>query len=142
MGKVPEDYKGQILCPYLKKNGKRHYRLFSLTLIPGKILDCNIKSSICKYLEDNKVRSNRQHGFVESKSCFINLISFYDKDRHCRWGGEIDGMHVKFRKAFVTGFHDIRISKLRKYDLVEITIRWICKWLDDCVQRIVINGSL
>lgn len=50
-----------------------------LTLIPGNTMEHIIKESISKYLEKNKVIGNSQHGFVRSKSCFTNLIFFYDK---------------------------------------------------------------
>lgn len=44
--------------------------------IPSKIMVQVFKKSIVKHLEGNKVIRNGQQGFIKSKSCLINLISF------------------------------------------------------------------
>ena len=71
-----------MLYPIFKKGKKRNlgnYRPISLTSIPGKILEQIIKWSLCKHLENNTVITRSQHGFVKSKSCQTNLISFFDQ---------------------------------------------------------------
>lgn len=40
------------------------------------MLEKIIKETICKHLKDNEEMSYDQHGFVKSKLCHINVISF------------------------------------------------------------------
>uniref|UniRef100_A0A674JIV0 Reverse transcriptase domain-containing protein n=1 Tax=Terrapene triunguis TaxID=2587831 RepID=A0A674JIV0_9SAUR len=70
MGEIPEDWKRANIVPIYKKGNKDNlgnYRPVSLTSVPGKIMEQIIKQSICKHLEDNKVISNSQHGFIKNK---------------------------------------------------------------------------
>ena len=39
------------------------------------------------------------------------------------------------------GSHDILVRKLVKTGLDKVTIQWICNWLADRPQRVLINGS-
>lgn len=51
-------------------------------------------------------------------------------------------MYFDFSKAFNTVSYDKLISKLRKYSPDEITVRWMCDWLDHYVQKVVISCSV
>lgn len=42
---------------------------------------------------------------------------------------------------FGAACHDFLVSKLRKYSFAKPAIGCACKWLENCTQRIVINGS-
>ncbi|KAJ7395473.1 rna-directed dna polymerase from mobile element jockey-like [Pitangus sulphuratus] len=37
--------------------------------------------------------------------------------------------------------HNIHLSKLERHGFDEWKVRWIRKWLDGCIQRVVISGS-
>lgn len=77
-GEVSSDWKLANAVPIFKK-GKEdpgNYTPFSLTSVPGKIMEKIILGGIEKYLEDNALNGHSQHGFVWGKSCFSNLISF------------------------------------------------------------------
>ncbi|CAM5117477.1 unnamed protein product [Eretmochelys imbricata] len=65
---------------YKKENEDNlgNYKPVSLTSVPGKIMEQIIKQSICKHLEDNKVISNIQHGFVKT-----NRTAFFDRRSPC-----------------------------------------------------------
>ncbi|RMC07715.1 hypothetical protein DUI87_17192 [Hirundo rustica rustica] len=74
---------------------------------------------------DEKIRSS-QHGFTKSKSCFTNLIVFYNEA--ITWveeGGAVDIVHLDFSKAFDTVSHSILIGKLRECAVDEGTVRWM-----------------
>jgi len=38
-----------------------------------------IWSDIMQHIQDNQAIRPRQHGFMKGRSCWTNLISFYDK---------------------------------------------------------------
>ena len=53
----------------------------------------------------------------------------------------MDVIYLNFSEAFATVFHDILITKLRKYGIDEWTLRWVENWLTGQAQRAVISGA-
>uniref|UniRef100_A0A670IXP3 Reverse transcriptase domain-containing protein n=1 Tax=Podarcis muralis TaxID=64176 RepID=A0A670IXP3_PODMU len=144
-GEVPADWRRANVVPIFKK-GKRedpnNYRPVSLTSIPGKILEQIIKQTVCEHLERNAVITNSQHGFLKNKSCQTNLISFFDRITSLvDEGNAVDVVYLDFSKAFDKVPHDILVKKLVKCGLDYATTQWICNWLTDRTQRVLINGS-
>uniref|UniRef100_A0A670K9H8 Reverse transcriptase domain-containing protein n=1 Tax=Podarcis muralis TaxID=64176 RepID=A0A670K9H8_PODMU len=144
-GEVPADWRRANVVPIFKK-GKRedpnNYRPVSLTSIPGKILEQIIKQTVCEHLERNAVITNSQHGFLKNKSCQTNLLSFFDRiTTLVDEGNAVDVAYLDFSKAFDKVPHDILVKKLVKCGLDYATTQWICNWLNDRTQRVLINGS-
>ena len=50
-------------------------------------------------------------------------------------------VYLDFSKAFDKVPHDILVRKLVKTGLDKVMIQWICNWLADRTQRVLINGS-
>lgn len=48
---------------------------------------------------------------------------------------------MDFCKAFDRDSHNILLSKLKRDEVDEWTVRWIRKWLGSHNQRVVVNGS-
>uniref|UniRef100_A0A670KF32 Reverse transcriptase domain-containing protein n=1 Tax=Podarcis muralis TaxID=64176 RepID=A0A670KF32_PODMU len=144
-GEVPADWRRANVVPIFKK-GKRenpnNYRPVSLTSIPGKILEQIIKQTVCEHLERNAVITNSQHGFLKNKSCQTYLILFFDRITSLvDEGNAVDVVYLDFSKAFDKVPHDILVKKLVKCGLDYATTQWICNWLTDRTQRVLINGS-
>ncbi|PKU46912.1 rna-directed dna polymerase from mobile element jockey-like [Limosa lapponica baueri] len=121
-GEVPEDWRKANVIPVFKKGKKEdqgNYRPVSLTSISGKVMERLILGAISEHMEEKKAIRNSQHGFTKGKSCQTNLRAFYDD-----W---LDGQEEG--------------AKLRKYGLVEWTVKWIENWLKDRAQRVVIRGT-
>ena len=94
-----------------EKNDAGNYRPVSLTLTPRLILEQIIKQSIYNHLEEQKLVGSNQHGFVKSKLCQANLISFYDRvTGHVDKGKVIDVIYPDSSNAFDSSPHDILIS--------------------------------
>ena len=82
-----------------------------------------------------------QHGFMKGRSCWTNLISFYDKviclvDE----GKAVDVVYLDFSKAFDTVSHSILLEKLAADGLDGHTLRWVKNWLAGRAQTVVVNG--
>ncbi|PKU32730.1 rna-directed dna polymerase from mobile element jockey- hypothetical protein [Limosa lapponica baueri] len=95
-----------------------------------------------KHVEEEKVIGNGQHGFTKGKSCFSNLIAFYDS--MTGWVDEeraVDVIYSDFSKAFDTVSYNILIGKLRKCGLDERTLRWIENCLNGRAQRVVSSST-
>jgi len=87
-------------------------------------------------------KQSSQHGFTKGKSCFANLIAFYDG--MTGWvdeGRAVGVVYLDFSKAFDTVSHNILLGKLRKCGLDEWSVRWMENWLNGRTQTVVIIGA-
>ena len=55
-------------------------------------------------------------------------------------GSTIDVVYLDFAKAFDTVSHKCLLYKLRYVGMDHTVCTWIENWLQECVQRVVING--
>ncbi|GAB0181414.1 mitochondrial enolase superfamily member 1 [Grus japonensis] len=94
-GEVPVDWKLANVMPIHRKSQKE---------VLGKVMEQIILSAIMQHVQDNKAIKPHQHGFMKSsRSCLINLISFYDKvTRLMDEGKAVDIFYIGFSKAFDT----------------------------------------
>ncbi|KAK4816678.1 hypothetical protein QYF61_019914 [Mycteria americana] len=100
-----------------------------------------ILSAITGHVEDNKGIKPSQHGFSKGRSCFTNLISFYDKVTHLMDEGKaVDVVYLDFSKAFDMVSHSILLEKLAAHGLDGCILHWVKNWLDGRAQRVVVNG--
>ena len=60
------------------KNNPGKYRPVSLTSVPGNVMKQIILSVITWHVCHKWGIRLSQHGFMKSRSCLTNLISFYD----------------------------------------------------------------
>ncbi|GAB0204856.1 mitochondrial enolase superfamily member 1 [Grus japonensis] len=141
---VPVDWRLANVMPIYKKGWKEdpgNYRPVSLTLVLGKVMEQIIPSAITWHLQDNKVISLRQHGFMKGKSCLTNLIPFCDKVACLvEEGKAVDVVYLDFSKAFDTVSHSILLENLAAHGLDGHTLCWVKNCLDGQAQRVVVNG--
>uniref|UniRef100_A0A8C2TP87 Reverse transcriptase domain-containing protein n=1 Tax=Coturnix japonica TaxID=93934 RepID=A0A8C2TP87_COTJA len=132
------------VTPIYKKGCKEdpgNYRPVSLTSMPGKVMEWIILREITQQVwNDQEIRPS-QHGFVKSRPCLTNLISFYDPvTRLMEEGKAVDVLYLDFSKAFDTVSHAILLQKLAARGLDGYTLGWVRSWLEGRAQRVVVNG--
>ena len=81
-GQVPVQWKEANVTAIFKKKGQRcepgNYRPVSLTSQIGRIFERIIRDHLVKFLEDNALLRDSQHGFRSKRSCLTNLLEFLD----------------------------------------------------------------
>uniref|UniRef100_A0A803JLA9 Reverse transcriptase domain-containing protein n=1 Tax=Xenopus tropicalis TaxID=8364 RepID=A0A803JLA9_XENTR len=144
-GMVPRDWKKANVIPIFKKGVRSqpgNYRSVSLTSVVGKLFEGLLRDHIQNYVVENAIMSSNQHGFMKDRSCQTNLIAFYDEvSKKLDSGDAVDIIYLDFAKAFDTVPHKRLLSKLRSIGLSEAVCTWIENWLQDRVQRVVVNGT-
>ncbi|KAJ8042255.1 LINE-1 reverse transcriptase-like [Holothuria leucospilota] len=76
---VPADWRIANVTPIFKKGDRSlpcNYRPVSLTSVVCKVMESVIKDCLLKYILDNGLLNLSQHGFLPSRSCVTNLLSF------------------------------------------------------------------
>jgi len=128
------------VTPIYKKD-VGNYRPVSLASEPGNVMEQIILSAIKWHTQDNQVIRLSQHRFMQGRSCWTNLISFYDKVTHLVDEGKaVDINYLDLSKDFDTVSHSIVLEQLTAYGLDGRTPRWVTNWLDGWAQRMLVNG--
>uniref|UniRef100_A0A803JW54 Reverse transcriptase domain-containing protein n=1 Tax=Xenopus tropicalis TaxID=8364 RepID=A0A803JW54_XENTR len=140
---VPRDWKKANVIPIFKKGVRSqpgNYRPVSLTSVVGKLFEDLLRDHIQNYVVENGIMSSNRHGFMKDRSCQTNLIAFYDEvSKKLDSGDAVDIIYLA--KAFDTVPHKRQLSKLRSIGLSEVICTWIENWLQDRLQRVVVNGT-
>jgi len=143
-GEVPEEWRIASVIPIYKKSQKENlgnHRPVSLTSMQGMIMERFIQSALTRHVKDNQGIRPSQHRLVKGRSCFTNLISFYDRvtclvdERKA-----VDVVYLDFSKAFDTVPHSILLEELAAHGLDGCTLCHIKNWLNGRAQSVVVNG--
>ena len=94
-------------------------------------------------LEDHKILTHLQHGFRSGRSCETQLVTTFQDlaQMHNKKGSKIDIAVLDFSKAFDTVPHDGLLSKLKHYGIDEKIWLWICNFLKNRKQSVVVMVS-
>ena len=83
-----------------RRKDLRNYRPVNISSVPGKVTEQLILDDISKQVDKKVIRSS-QHGFVKGRSCFTNLVAFYDvMTGRVDEGRAVHVMYLDFGKAF------------------------------------------
>jgi len=90
-----------------------------------------ILSALTRHVKDNQGIRPSQHGFMKGRSCFTNLISFYDQVTCLVDEGKpVDVVYLDFSKAFDIVPHSILLQKLAGRGLDGCMLCWVKNCLD------------
>ncbi|PLS49478.1 hypothetical protein CYV29_15670, partial [Carnobacterium maltaromaticum] len=144
-GEVPEDWRIANVVPLFKKGSRDNpgnYRPVSLTSVVGKLLEKILRDRIYSHLEENGLISDRQHGFVQGRSCLTNLIEFFEEvTKLIDEGRAVDVIYMDFSKAFDKVPHGRLMEKVKALGVQGVLARWIKNWLGNRRQRVAVEGS-
>ena len=118
------------------------YRPVSLTSVVSKCLEGILRDRILKYLEDNKLMSPRQFGFLPRSSTAMQLLEVMEK-----WSGSweshdpVDVIYLDFQKAFDKVPHYRLLEKTKRLGVSQEVVDWLWDFLTGRVQRVFVNGS-
>lgn len=144
-GQLPSDWKKGRITPVHKKGSKldvNNYRPISLTSIPCKILEKEIRKHITNHLEKNNILSQHQYGFRSRRSCITNLLTAIDA-----WSANLDKntrtdvIYLDFAKAFDRVPHKRLLTKLKAYGVEPPLYTWIKDFLTERTQTVYINEN-
>ena len=142
---VPTDWRVANVTPIFKKGDRSlpcNYRPVSLTSVVCKVMESLIKGCLLKYLLDNELLNLSQHGFLPSRSCVTNLLSFLeDVSSSLDSGFGVDVVYLDFSKAFDKVPLGRLMVKLRRLGVRGNCADWISSWLHDRSQRVAVNGN-
>ncbi|XP_065662573.1 uncharacterized protein LOC136085213 [Hydra vulgaris] len=140
---LPNQFSSANITALYKKGDKTdsgNYRPISLPCISFKILQRIIKNKLEKYLHENNIIANEQHGFVKNRSCTTNLLETLDYiTRNVDQGIPADVVLLDFAKAFDTVPHQRLISKLKAYGINGLALNWFQAFLSNRRQRVVMG---
>ena len=143
-GTVPSAWLDANVTPLFKKGSRleaSNYRPISLTSVLVKILEKIIKSELMKHLSNNKLISNKQHGFVHKKACVTNLLETMDfLTANIEDNRPVDLILLDFAKAFDKVPHNRLAHKLEKYGITGNLLNWIKSFLTNRRQRVVLGN--
>ena len=145
-GYIPREWKLGNVVPVHKKGSKdnvENYRPISLTSLVMKTFERIIKDELLVRI--HPLLDNRQHGFLNSKSCTTNMVLFSDNVvlsiNDCETFGT-DVVYFDFSKAFDSVNHDLILLKLKYYFGIEgRLLKFIENYLCGREQRVVIENE-
>lgn len=144
-GKIPSDYKKQLIVPLHKKGSKtlpQNYRPVSLTSHIVKLFERVIRTKIVNYLESNALLNSNQHGFRQKRSCATQLLTHTNQlFSNLISGHETDSIYLDYSKAFDKIDHQILLQKLQLYKITDKYLNWIDNFLKDRTQTVFINNT-
>ena len=143
LGKMPENWKVANISPIFLKRDRENccnYRPITLLCIVSKVLERavlnQIKSEILPLI------TQFQHGFLSGRSTETQLIQVYNHiDSMLDSSGPTDIIYIYFSKAFDSVPHHLLLHKLRSFGFNGTLYHWLCSYVNNRKQRVVINGE-
>ncbi|KAK4829000.1 LOW QUALITY PROTEIN: hypothetical protein QYF61_001756 [Mycteria americana] len=110
------------LPPIFKNGKKKDLGIYSLTSVPGKVIEQLVLETISRHMKDKKIVRSSQHGFTKGKSCLTNLVTFYDEIPSLVGESSEYCLYLNFSDSFNTVSRKILIEKLLIHRLDEQTL--------------------
>ena len=144
-GVVPHDWKNANVIPIYKIGNHQspaNYRPISLTSLVSKLFEKIVAFHITDHLECNDILYDLQHGFRRHRSCEIQLLSLvHDLMVNFDCSIQTDLLLMDLSKAFDRVPHERLLYKLHWYGIRGKLHQWICAFLIECTQQVILDGT-
>ena len=147
-GCVPEDFKGALVTPLLKKqtldcNILNNYRPVSNLKFISKVLEKVVAARLNKYLEENNLREPYQSAYRKCHSTETALLKV-QSDILCALGQKKGVLLVllDLSAAFDTVDHDLLMNTISQLGVGGVAYDWLRAYLTGRRQSISINGKV
>ena len=101
-----------------------------------------IHDATVKYMTENNLFSEAQHGFIKRKSCLTQLLEFLeDITQAIDNGNDVDLIYLDFCKTFDKVPQKRLLQKLHGYGIRGKIHGWVKESLSGREQRVIVNGS-
>ena len=145
-GVTPDKLKVAHIIPIFKSGHQglpSNYRPIALTSHLIKIFEKIVRNCIVKYLDENQLFNDTQHGFRHGRSCLSQLLAHFEEILTKLEASEnVDIIYLDFSKAFDKVDHSIILEKLRLMGIGGNLLNWIESFLKDRFQSVMVNGFL
>ena len=145
LGCFPQTWKLSNVVPIPKSadnTSPTNYRPISLLSVLSKLLERHMYSQITSHLETHHPLSTSQWGFQSGRSTVTALLeTTHNWFQFMDTGKEVGAVFFDLQKAFDSVPHHALLDKLRDLQLNEFILKWICDYLTQRKQRVVVNGQ-
>ena len=145
-GIFPDEWKAARVTPVFKSGSPsdvNNYRPISIIPMIAKTFEKFIYDQFCEYLSVNNLLSNCRSGFRALHSTVTLLLNSTDKWHFNIDKGQINRVvFVDLKNAFDTVDYAILITKMRRYGLNDLAIRFYRSYLENRSQSCLVNGHL
>ena len=145
LGHFPQCWKMSSVVPIPKSSNHKeasNYRPISLLPVVSKLLERHFHQHITKFLNEVNPLCNRQWGFQPGKSTVTALLSVtHNWFKSLESGHDVCSIFFDLRKAFDSVPHRLLLDKLTGYGLDSHIVSWICSYLTDRKQHVVVGGD-
>lgn len=144
-GEYPNILKKSIIRPIYKQGSHLdygNYRPVAILSVINKITEKVIVNQISRYLEQNNVISDAQHGFRRGRSTATALAQFTDYvNNSLNEGKFVAALFIDYKKAFDTLDHEVLIKAMDECGIRGPISRWIRCYLQNRTIRTLIDGT-
>ncbi|BHF83099.1 hypothetical protein SprV_0802624100 [Sparganum proliferum] len=145
LGRLPSEWKTADIFPIYKggaRTNANNYRTVSLTCICCKIMEAIVNKATMKFLEQNHLLSDLQHGFRQNRSCLSSLLLSTEQwTRALDEDGRVDVIYTDFKKAFDIVPHKRLIYTLSEFGIRGRLLTWIRDFLTGRSQTVCVDAS-
>ena len=142
---LPQEWKMSLITPIFKKGSPSdpsNYRPISLTPTCCNILESLISADLSEFLNDHKLISKHQHGFLKKHSTVTNLLeSVNDWTLSLSSSKSVAIAYIDFQRAFDSVSHPKLLHKLQNYGIDGNLLFWISSFLTGRRQSVKIGSS-
>ena len=123
-----------------KSKKAKDWRPITQISLPGKILERITHTQISKYLEDNNLMYDNQHGF-QPKKCTTSTVFSTLRKLYENWNMGLLStcVFINFSCAFDSIDHDIFLKKLGLYGFSQNCIKFICSYMTSRIQCTIVE---